>query len=53
MAAEAYIPGQSHSMKNPNTNRIAAIANAILRTLAFIEAIRFCTWSFGSVCCGG
>jgi len=52
-AADAYIPGQSHSIKNPNTNRIAAIANAILLTLAFTEAVRGCISLFGSVCCGG
>jgi hypothetical protein len=43
-AADAYIPGQSQSIKNPNTNRITAIASAILLTLALSEAIRLVAW---------
>jgi hypothetical protein len=43
-AANAYIPGQSHSMKKPKKNRITALVRAILLMLAFTEKT---TYAFG------
>ena len=38
-AADAYISGQSHSIKKPSTKRTTAIASEILLMLAFIKLL--------------
>jgi len=52
-AANAYIPGQSQSIKNPKMNRMTAIASVILLTLAFTEAGRVSDCLLASAWSGG